>query len=111
MRDEVQQFANLGDVVLYGVGSRSSNFVNILGIGSSISYAVDDQPEKQFKRMPHSGLEILPSSELASRSSNTQLALLGVNGEDEEAVINNPNFPSNIYVASVLPPSPRLLMA
>ncbi len=61
VHDEVQQFVNPGDVILYVLRSRSSNFAIILGSGSSIACAVDHQPEKQFKHTPHQGLEI-PSS-------------------------------------------------
>jgi len=111
VHDEIQRFADLGEVVLYGVGSRSSTFVNILGLIPYIAYAVDDQPEKQRKYMPHSGLAIHPAAELASRSQPPGLVLLGVNSENEEAVLRRGSIPTGARSASILPPSPRLLEA
>lgn len=108
---EIQRYAELGDVVIFGVGSRSSNFINMLELGPYVAYAVDDRREKQHKYMPYSGLKIYPANEMASRIHRPHLVLLGVNGENEEAVLNSSEFPRDVDHFSVLPPSPRLLGA
>ena len=95
----------------FGVGARSSNFGNILGLAPHIAYAVDDQPEKQSRFMPHSGIPIFPSDEMRSRDQRPALVLLGVNGESEETVLSKGSIPHGTRHASVLPPSPRLLEA
>jgi len=76
-----------------------------------IAYAVDDQPEKQSRFMPHSGIPIFPSDEMRSRDQRPALVLLGVNGESEETVLSKGSIPHGTRHASVLPPSPRLLEA
>jgi SAM-dependent methyltransferase len=111
VHEEIRQSAELGEVVLFGVGARSSNFVNILGLATHIAYAVDDQPEKQSRFMPHSGIPIFPSDEMGSRDQRPVLVLLGVNGESEETVLSKGSIPHGTRHASVLPPSPRLLEA
>jgi SAM-dependent methyltransferase len=111
VHEEVRRSADLGDVVLYGVGARSSTFVNILGLAPYIAYAVDDQLEKQRKYMPQSGLAIHPSEHMASLGRRLGLVMLGVNCENEEAVLCRGSIPPDVRCASVLPPSPRLMEA
>ncbi len=108
---ELSEHSNFGDVVLYGVGSRSSNFVNIMGISGLISYAIDDQPQKQNLFMPGSGIPIVSSVEAASRIDSRTFVLLGVNGENEEDLLHNSVFLREIEYASILPPSTHLLEA
>ena len=111
VHEEIQRFAEKGDVVLYGVGSRSSTFINILGLSSLISYAVDDQTEKQQKFMPQSKLPIHPSNEMTKRQSHPMLVLLGVNAENEESILQRSELSRRVQHNSVLPPSSRLLNA
>ncbi len=112
VRDEIVMRADAGQVVLYGVGSRSSNFINIMGVASLVTFAIDDQPQKQNRFMPSSGIPILSTAEASLRMRESQFfALLGVNGENEDALLDASELLRGGTHASVLPPSRRLLAA
>lgn len=90
------------EVVIYGCGARSSNFVNLLGL-SMITNFVDDQPEKQNKVVPGYDIPILPwQSDLSDK-----YFLLGVNTENEAKLVEKRNL-NELNFASVLPPSKNL---
>ncbi len=112
VRDEIAVRADAGQVVLYGVGARSSNFINIMGVASFVAFAIDDQPQKQNRFMPSSGIPILSSIEASPRVRDSHFfALLGVNGENEDALLDASELLRGGTCASVLPPSKRLLEA
>ena len=106
---EIEERKSLGQLVLYGVGSRSSNFINIMDLAPFVSFAVDDQPQKQDRFMPGSGIPILSSAQAESSIQQNTFFLLGVNGENEESLIKNSPILSGHSFASVLPPSRHLL--
>ncbi|KGE25985.1 class I SAM-dependent methyltransferase [Leptospira interrogans] len=94
------------DVVLYGCGARSCNFVNFLGIKNHIKFFIDDQKEKQNVFVPGCELEILNSENIFDK---TKHILLGVNTENEFKVLKRKNLVnSNITYHSILPPSKLL---
>lgn len=94
------------DVVLYGCGARSCNFVNFLGIKDYIKFFIDDQKEKQNAFVPGCELEILNSENIFDK---TKHILLGVNTENEFKVLKKKNLAnSNITYHSILPPSKLL---
>ncbi len=112
VRDEIEMRSDAGQVVLYGVGSRSSNFINIMGVASLVTFAIDDQPQKQNRFMPSSGIPILSTAEASPRMRESEVfALLGVNGENEGALLDASELLRGGTHASVLPPSRRLLKA
>ena len=86
-------------VVIYGCGSRSSTFVNLLGLEGIRCY-IDDQKEKQSYFVPGSRLEILPWDD----SWSNGYFLLGVNTENEMKVIRNKAMNEQQFL-SILPPS------
>ncbi len=101
-----------GRIVLYGVGSRSSNFINIMGVAFPLAFAIDNQPQKQNRFMPSSGIPILSSDEVSPRMREYQFfALLGVNGENEDELPDSSELLGCGTHASKLPPSGRLLEA
>ena len=112
VQDEIEMHSDAGQVVLYGVGSRSSNFINVMGLASLVSFAIDDQPQKQNRFMPSSGIPILSTAEASPRMRESEVfALLGVNGENEDALLETSELLRSGTHASVLPPSGRLLKA
>jgi SAM-dependent methyltransferase len=112
VQDEIEIHCDAGQIVLYGVGSRSSNFINIMGVASLVSFAIDDQPQKQNRFMPSSGIPILSTAEASPRMRESEVfALLGVNGENEDALLDASELLREGTHASVLPPSRRLLKA
>jgi len=108
---EVTKGSNHDQVILYGVGSRSSNFVNIMGISEMLDFAVDGQLEKQGLFMPGSCKEIISPEIFNERLSISPFYILGVNAENEDRVISQENSFNGSKVSSVLPPSTRLLSA
>ncbi len=108
---EVTKGKNHDQLILYGVGSRSSNFVNILGISEMIDFAVDSQLEKQGLYMPGSCKEIISADAYRERLDNSPFFILGVNTENEDRVMSRENYFNGAKVYSVLPPSTRLLSA
>lgn len=105
---EIQTAAALGPVVLYGVGCRSTNFINVMGVAGHLSAAIDAQPGKQGRFIPGAMIEILGSGEYEKLFRKPATVLLGVNAENEEKVISATHFPVTQWW-SVLPPSPRLV--
>lgn len=76
-----------------------------------IASAVDDQPQKQGRFMPGSGISILSQSDALRRFGRESFVLLGVNGENERALIDSAPLLVDRMSASVLPPSDHLLEA
>ncbi len=90
-----------GEMVMYGCGSRSSNFINLTKSTDFFNCFVDDQPEKQGRYAPGSLLRIASSENLdASRP-----VALGVNSENETGLIQKRKLMRSF---SVLPPSALL---
>lgn len=109
---ELSDLSASGPLILYGVGSRSSSFVNVMGVSSLISLAVDDQPQKQGKFMPSSGVAIRSTAQAQEDLAGEEFfALLGVNGENEDNLMKESHFLSEESCSSVLPPSSRLLQS
>jgi len=108
---EVTKGKNHDQLILYGVGSRSSNFVNIMGISELIDFAVDSQSEKQGLYMPGSCKEIIADETYKDRLASSPMYILGVNTENEDRVMSRENYFNGANVYSVLPPSTRLLPA
>jgi len=112
VQEEIVMRVDAGQVLLFGVGSRSSNFINVMGVASLVSFAIDDQPQKQNRFMPSSGIPILSTAEASPRMRESEFfALLGVNGENEDALLDASELLRGGTHASVLPPSKRLLKA
>jgi len=105
---EIETASELGPVVLYGVGCRSINFINVMGVSGYLSAAIDSQPEKQGSFIPGAMIKILSPAEYEQLSRAPATVLLGVNAENEEKVISATHFPVTQWW-SVLPPSPRLV--
>ena len=72
-----------GELVMYGCGSRSSNFINLTKSAVFFNRFVDDQPEKQGKFAPGSLLKITNSENVDPVSP----VALGVNSENETHLI------------------------
>lgn len=72
-------------IPLYGAGCRTCSLVNFTGIADLIDYFVDDQPKKLGLYMPGSRLPIFSRSKL--HDDNVRVCLLGVNAENERAVM------------------------
>ena len=87
-----------GEMVMYGCGSRSSNFINLTKSANFFNRFVDDQLEKQGKYAPGSLLNISNSEDI---DALTPLAL-GVNSENEMRLIQKRKLTRSF---SVLPPS------
>lgn len=98
-----------GRAAIYGAGCRACSLINFVGLSPYIDFIADDQPEKQGKYMPGSGLPILPGEALEQQSA--ELCLLAVNAESEEKVIAQHQgfLQRGGRFASILPPSDRLL--
>jgi hypothetical protein len=96
-------------IAAYGAGSRTTSFINFLGIGEYLEFIADDQPGKQGRYLPGARIPIVPSALLASEGID--VCLVGVTTECEEAALkpflSNPNNKIEFY--SVNPPSNRLL--
>ncbi|MBU6147602.1 MAG: methyltransferase domain-containing protein [Actinomycetales bacterium] len=110
VRNVVAAHADSGAVALFGVGSRSSLFCNLMGIADLVSVAFDDQPAKQGVYLPRSGIPVRPGKELPDQALPS-LVLLGVNAENEDAVLAAHPALNITATYSILPPSPRLLPA
>jgi len=112
VKKEIKSYNNQGfEVVLYGVGSRSSPFLNIVGICDMLSFAIDDDPRKQGKFLPGSNIEIVSREIGLGRLNSQSLVLLGVNKENEEKLISELSFHNSLTFKSILPPSEYLLSA
>lgn len=112
VKKEIESYNKQGfQVVLYGVGSRSSPFLNIVGICDMLSFAIDDDPRKQGKFLPGSNIEIVSREIGLGRLNSQSLVLLGVNKENEEKLISELSFHNSLTFKSILPPSEYLLSA
>lgn len=112
VKKEIESYNKQGfNVVLYGVGSRSSPFLNIVGICDMLSFAIDDDPRKQGKFLPGSNIEIVSREIGLGRLNGQSLVLLGVNKENEEKLISELSFHNSLTFKSILPPSEYLLSA
>lgn len=112
VKKEIESYNKQGfEVVLYGVGSRSSPFLNIVGICDMLSFAIDDDPRKQGKFLPGSNIEIVNREIGLGRLNSQSLVLLGVNKENEEKLISELSFHNSLTFKSILPPSEHLLSA
>jgi len=112
VKKEIESYNKQGfNVVLYGVGSRSSPFLNIVGICDMLSFAIDDDPRKQGKFLPGSNIEIVSREIGLGRLNSQSLVLLGVNKENEEKLISELSFHNSLTFKSILPPSEYLLSA
>jgi len=107
--EEYLSHENSRRIVLYGVGGRSTSFINILDIGKFISFAIDDQIEKQNKFLPGSDIPIISGSDAASCITDNDLVLLGVNAENEDGLLEKRPWIRKLRYASILPPSAYLL--
>ena len=110
--EELSDLSASGPVILYGVGSRSSSFVNVMGVSSLISFAIDDQPQKQGLFMPFSGVGVRSPAQAREEIAGDEFfALLGVNGENEDKLMAESHLLNEESCMSVLPPSRRLLQS
>jgi hypothetical protein len=100
-----------GSIALYGVGCRSSSFINVMEVTNLVEFAIDDQPQKQGKFMPGSSIPIISSQDAETRIHPETLVLLGVNGENELSLVGTTPLVAGRNFASVLPPSSHLLKA
>ena len=109
---ELQYFASRDlPIALYGVGSRSSFFLNVTRSMGNISFAIDDDPAKQGKYLPGTDILIRSREDGFKLLKENSLVLLGVNGENEKKLLSEIS-PQNKWVfKSMLLPSENLLSA
>lgn len=72
------------DIVMYGT-TRANMAVNGMGLAQYLSYAIDDQPYRQGKFFPGSGLPIVGSESIAG-SDMPLICLLAVSHQNEAKV-------------------------
>ena len=109
---ELQDFVSRGlPIALYGVGARSSFFLNVTKSMSKISFAIDDDPAKQGKYLPGTSILIRSREDGFKLLKENSLVLLGVNGENENKLLNEIAPRNNWVFKSILPPSEHLLSA
>ena len=110
MGDFLAEFARTrGPVALFGAGHLACTYVNLLGIGSLLSFIVDDNPQKQGLAMPGSRLPIVGSQALMEQG--IKLCLLSLSPELEEKVIakNQAFVQKGGIFASIFPESRHAL--
>lgn len=110
MGDFLAEFTrDQGPVALFGAGHLACTYVNLLGIGSRLSFIVDDNPQKQGLSLPGSRLPILGSQALMEQG--IKLCLLSLSPELEEKVIakNHAFVESGGIFASIFPESRHAL--
>jgi SAM-dependent methyltransferase len=109
---ELQDYASRGlPIALYGVGSRSSFFLNVTKSMSKISIAIDDDSAKQGKYLAGTDVLILSRDDGFKLLKDNSLVLIGVNGENEQNLLNQIAPLKNCTFKSILPPSEFLLSA
>ena len=109
---ELQEFVSKDALIaLYGVGSRSSFFLNATKSMGKISFAIDDDPAKQGKYLPGTSVLIRSREDGFKLLKENSLVLLGVNGENEHKLLNEIAPQKNWVFKSILPPSEHLLSA
>lgn len=112
VKKELQTFAdNDAPIVLFGVGRRSSFFLNITNINDKISFAIDDDSAKQGKYLPGTSILIRSREDGFKLLKENSLVLLGVNGENENKLLDEIAPKKNCVFKSILPPSKHLLSA
>ena len=102
---------NEAPIALFGVGRRSSFFLNVTKIGDQISFAIDDDPAKQGKYLPGTSILIRSREDGFKLLKENSLVLLGVNGENENKLLDEIAPQKNWVFKSILPPSEHLLSA
>lgn len=109
---ELQEFVSRDlPIALYGVGSRSSFFLNVTKSMSMISFAIDDDLSKQGKYLPGTNILIRSRDDGFNRLKENSLILLGVNGENENRLLDQIGLFKNCRFKSILPPSDFLISA
>ena len=109
---ELQDFVSRDlPIALYGVGRRSSFFLNVINLNNKISFAIDDDPAKQGKYLPGTSILIRSREDGLKLLKENSLVLLGVNGENEKKLLNEIAPRNNWVFKSILPPSEHLLSA
>jgi SAM-dependent methyltransferase len=113
VQNEVKSYIDSNvDVAIYGIGARSSCFLNFTDIVKVVSFAIDDDPAKQGKYLPGTSILIRSREEGFKLLKENSLVLLGVNGENENKLLNEIAPPRNNWAfKSILPPSEHLLSA
>lgn len=96
-------------IVLFGAGHLGCSFLNYNGIGDRLAFAVDDAPEKLGLKLPGTGLEIRPTSDLAGMSN--LVCLLSVTPDKENAVVERlqAQLRSDVAYRSIVSTSPRYI--
>ena len=90
------------NVVMYGCGCRSTNFLNLTDSSSYIDCFIDDQTEKQDLFVP--GASTLQVEPWNQKKFEDCIFLLGVNTENEYKVIKQKKLNEDSFF-SILPPS------
>jgi 2-polyprenyl-3-methyl-5-hydroxy-6-metoxy-1,4-benzoquinol methylase len=109
---ELQEFVSRDlPIAIYGVGSRSSVFLNVTKSMKKISLAIDDDPTKQGKYLPGTSILIRSREDGFKLLKENSLVLLGVNGENEKKLLDEIAPRNNCVFKSILPPSEHLLSA
>ncbi len=98
-------------IALYGVGSRSSFFLNVTKVMNKVSIAIDDDPAKQGNFLPGTSILIQSREDGFKLLKENSLVLLGVNGENENKLLDKIAPNRNWEFKSILPPSEHLLSA
>lgn len=107
---ETQKYIDSGgDVVLYGVGARSSCFLNFTEITQKLSFAIDDSQAKQGKYLSGTSVLIRSREDGLRLIKENSLVILGVNGENEKKLLDEIAPHKRCDFKSILPPSENLL--
>lgn len=107
---ETQKYIDSGgDVVLYGVGARSSCFLNFTEITQKLSFAIDDSQAKQGKYLSGTSVLIRSREDGLRLIKENSLVILGVNGENEKKLLDEITPHKRCDFKSILPPSENLL--
>ena len=109
---ELQVLANNdAPIALFGVGARSSFFLHATNSIKKISFAIDDDPAKQGKYLPGTSILIRSREDGFKLLKENSLVLLGVNGENENKLLDEIASQKSWVFKSILPPSKHLLSA
>lgn len=112
VKKELQTFADEdAPIAIFGVGARSSFFLHATNSIGEISFAIDDDPDKQGKYLPGSSILIRSREDGLKLLKENSLVLLGVNSENENKLLDEIAPLKNCTFKSILPPSEYLLSA
>lgn len=112
IQGELQVLANNdAPIALFGVGARSSFFLHATNAIKKISFAIDDDPAKQGKYLPGTSILIRSREDGFKLLKENSLVLLGVNGENENKLLDEIAPQKSWVFKSILPPSKHLLSA